>query len=44
MKRVSVLGLLHTKKGCFLSGLNKKHKNEMLGEHFTGSRRVVSGW
>lgn len=32
------------KKGAFLFGLKEEHKNEMLGDHFTGWRRVVSGY
>lgn len=40
-KRVSLACC--TQKGAFLLGLKDEHKNEMLGDHFTGWRRVVSG-
>jgi len=42
LKGVLVLACCTQKESCLL-GLNKEHRTEMQGEHFTASRGVVSG-
>lgn len=42
-KRVPLLACC-TQKEAFLLGLKDEHKNEMLGNHFTGWRWVISGY